>query len=114
MRVSRGLLATEGRVTFGRTDHDALTESAIKRLREEPAEGYAWKEKAQWARRLAKGESDFYGHRGFSDAGRSDCRYVAKVARRAWKKGHLPETPREWGNLRESIRRIFAELGGIP
>ncbi len=114
MKVSRGLLATERRVVFGRTDPDAATDAAFARLLSEPAGGYAWKEKAQWARRLAHGKSDFYGHRIFSDAGRTDCRYIARVARRAWKKGSLPDSKRAWGNLRESLRRVFAELQEGP
>jgi hypothetical protein len=109
--VSRGILATQGRVIFGRTDAAHVTETAFARLRQEPPGGYAWKEKVHWARRLARGDSDFYGRRVLSDAGRSDCRYVAKVCRRAWKKDVLPEG-RTWGNLRESLRRIFTELAG--
>lgn len=109
--VSRGILATQGRVIFGRTDPGHLTEVAFGRLRQEPRGGYAWKEKAQWTRRLARGDSDFYGRRILSDAGRSDCRYVAKVCRRAWKKEILPEG-RAWGNLRASLLRIFEELRG--
>lgn len=108
--VSRGLLRTEARVVFGGVDPEALTETAILRLQAEPVGGFAWKEKAQWARRLAHGNSDFYGRRIFSDAGKSDCRYVARVARRAWKKGSPPKSRREWGNLRAGLGRIFTEL----
>ncbi len=113
VRVSRGLLATQARVTFGRTDPDAATETAFGRLRASPPAGYAWKERAQWARRLARGDSDFYGRRILTDAGRSDCRYVAKVCRRACKKRKLPEGKQAWGHLRESLRRIFIELSGV-
>jgi hypothetical protein len=110
-RVSRGLLATESRVIFGRVDATNAAEVAFERLSSEPPRGYAWKERAQWARRLARGDADFYGRRVFSDAGRSDCRYVAKVCRRAWNKGNLPEG-RAWGNLRASLLRTFEELCG--
>lgn len=110
-RVSRGLLATESRVIFGRVDAASAAEVAFERLSGELPRGYAWKERTQWARRLARGDSDSYGRRVFSDAGRSDCRYVAKVCRRAWKKGSLPEG-RAWGNLRASLLRIFEELRG--
>lgn len=113
--VSRGLLVTESRslraLAPGDPDETALR--VLDRLRQAPAGDYAWRERAQWAARLYRGDGDERGRRLFSDAGRSDARYVARVSRRALR-GRPPESKVEWGHLRESLRRILTELGGVP
>ena len=113
MMVSRGLLATEARSlrALAPGDPDETTSRVFSRLRDAPVRDFAWKERAGWAARLYRGDGDERGRRLFSDAGRMDARYVARVSRRALK-GLLPETKVEWGHLRESLRRIFLELGG--
>lgn len=131
-RVRRGLLATEAGlarvpVTVALTGRQ-IADRAIARLRAEPTGGYRWKEKAEWGRRLAQGKPDDRGRRLWTDAGRADARYVARLATRAYRGG--PETD-GWGNplpapawgmvlpsdaqfahLRGSLARIYDELNG--
>jgi hypothetical protein len=112
VNVSRGLLSTEARglSQLGPADPDERTVRVIGRLRDAPAGDFSWKERAQWAARLSRGDGDERGRRLFSEAGRMDARYVARISRRALR-GELPDG-KQWGNLRESLRRIFIELGG--
>ena len=111
MNVSRGLLATESRSlrALAPGDPDEVAARIYSRLAESPAGDYAWRERTQWAARLYRGDGDWHGRRLFSDAGRMDARYVARVSRRALR-GELPPGKVEWGHLRESIRRILVEL----
>ena len=114
MNVSRGLLATEARSLRALTPGDPgeIADRVYARLTEAPAGDYAWRERAQWAARLYRGDGDERGRRLFSDAGRMDARYVARISRRALR-GDLPYGKIAWGHLRESIRRILSELGGV-
>jgi hypothetical protein len=111
--VSRGLLATEAHSARALSPGEPCEVAArvYSRLCDAPAYDYAWKERAEWAARLYRGAGDERGRRLYSEAGRTDARYVARVARRALR-GQLPGSKAEWGHLRESIRRIFSELGG--
>jgi hypothetical protein len=117
--VSRGLLMTEARglsrAVGGKMSAELVAAKAFAKLHADVPGGYSWRETWDWARRLGRGDSDFRGRRVYSDAGRSDCRYVARIAHRAYSSLTLPDSPRAWGNLRESIARIYAELaGGVP
>ena len=113
MNVSRGLLGVETRSVraFAPGDPDEVAARVFSRLADSPAGDYAWRERAQWAARLYRGDGDERGRRLFSDAGRMDARYVARVSRHALR-GGLPASKVEWGHLRESLRRILCELGG--
>ncbi len=111
MRVSRGLFATEARARHALApgDPDEITARVLSRLRDAPVRDFAWRERAEWAARLYRGDGDERGRRLFTDAGRSDARYVARVSRRALH-GALPAGKTEWGHLREALRRILVEL----
>ena len=113
MMVSRSLLRVEeqARRAFAPGDPEGAAARAFDRLRDSPAGGYVWRERADWAARLYRGDGDERGRRLFSDARRMDARYVARVSRRAMH-GQLPESKVEWGHLRESMRRILTELRG--
>lgn len=114
--VSRGLIHTEAsgmaRAVGGRMAPEDVAGKAFGRLLTEVPGGYAWRELRDWARLLARGGADFRGRRIFSDAGRSDCRYLARVAHRAYHARNLPEGLKAWGHLRESIKRTHLELAG--
>jgi hypothetical protein len=109
-KVTRGLIATGSRQLVGTPKAELAAERALEVLQHAAAGDFAWKEKAQWARRLAHWKPDWNGRRIVSEACQADCRYVARIALRAWRKGTLPKTTREWGNLRASLQRIYAEL----
>ncbi|HEY1198436.1 MAG TPA: hypothetical protein VGG32_06895 [Thermoplasmata archaeon] len=110
-RISRGLLATAARPILPTgMDPEELAERRITTLATDPPKGYHWRETYEWAARLYRGDGDDRGRRIFSDAGRSDARYVSRVAHRAALGRGLPSTPREWGHLRKSIERLHAEL----
>lgn len=112
VNVSRGLLATERRSlrALAPRDPEIVAGLAFDRLSTEPAGGYAWKERVQWASRLARGDGDEFGRRLLTDAGKADARYIARVSRRALH-GRTPEGKIELGHLRSSLRRIMVELG---
>ena len=126
--VSRGLIATEDRfskmVVTSRPPPQAIADRVIALLQREPVGGFHWKERAQWAQRLARGDSDERGRRLLTDAGRSDARYIAHLATLAWRGGitkegerwgHLVPLGRQWSLLRVAIERIYDELyGGRP
>ena len=109
--VSRGLLGTQARgaAMFVAADPEDAADRAFDRLADAPAGDYAWRECAQWASRLYRGDGDERGRRLFTEAGRTDARYVARVSRRALR-GDIPDTKLRWGLLRESLRRILREL----
>jgi hypothetical protein len=113
VNVARGVLATESRGlrALAPGDPDEVAARVLSRLATSPAGDYAWRERSQWAARLYRGDGDERGRRLYSEAGRMDARYVARVSRRALR-GELPSSKVAWGNLRESIRRILRELGG--
>ena len=115
--VTRGLLRTEAglaRLVQAPTAPDEVATRAYGRLAKEVPGGYAWRELRDWARLLARGGADFRGRRVFTDAGRADCRYLARVAHRAYHSCKLP-VGTQWGHLRESLRRTHLELaGGAP
>ncbi len=130
--VSRGLIVTEDRlskmVVTSKPAPQAVADRVISLLQREPVSGFHWKERAQWALRLARGDPAERGRRLLTDAGRSDARYVAHVATVAWRGGRetdgwgnpkhggtwgrtLP-TSSQWSHLRASIARIYVELNG--
>ncbi len=113
MSVSRGLLATETRSLrmLSPGDPEDVAGRIFSRLSSAPPGDYAWRERAQWAARLYRGDGDERGRRLFTEAGKSDARYIARVSRRALR-GRVPSNKIEWGHLRESVRRILRELGG--
>ncbi len=110
--VARGLIATEtrGLARLRPADYEDAAARGFARVRDEPVGGYAWRDRRDWAARLARRDPDGYGRRVLTDAGLSDCRYVARVSFRAYRRGLLPASPAEWGHLRESIRRIYEDL----
>lgn len=111
MKVSRGLLKTGNRSPLGRSkDADLLTSNRLTILRTDPLKGYHWRETYQWASRLVRGEPDLHGRRLFSDASRSNARYVARVAHRASLGHELPPTPRKWSLFEASMTRVYEEL----
>lgn len=61
-------------------------------------------------RDLARGDPDHLGRRLYTDAGKSNAKYVARVAWRAYHAKEVPGTARQWGLLEASIRRTFEEL----
>ncbi|HEV2231662.1 MAG TPA: hypothetical protein VGV64_07775 [Thermoplasmata archaeon] len=108
-RVSRGLISTAARPVLHPPRSDEAARRAVETLATSPVGGFAWKEKTQWARRLSQWKPDWNGRRISSEACQLDCRYVARIARAAWSGGRLP-TDRQWGILRASLQRIYAEL----
>lgn len=112
VRVSRGLIGVTNRfdTVMRPSSTDDVTERVMGRLIADRPHGSMWKERMQWAQNLARGGAEFYGRRVLTDAGRSDCRYVARIARAAYHKGELPRDKSAWGRLRESIRRIYQDL----
>lgn len=123
--VSRGLLSTEAglsRVIIApKPAPAAVADRVIALLQREPIGGFHWRERAQWAQRLAKGDPDERGRRLLTDAGKSDARYVAHVSTLAWRGGTdkdgkpwglaLPAEG-QWGRVRAAIERIYRELNG--
>ena len=111
--VTRELRATPGIRAFPSEDRTA---SRMKALRAAPPGGYQWKEARDHFRDLARGDPDHLGRRLYTDAGKSNARYVARVAWRAYHAKEVPTTARQWGLLEAAIRRSFEELEtwGLP
>ena len=105
--VTRELRANPGIRALPSEDRTA---NRMKALRAAPAGGYAWKEARDHFRDLARGDPDHLGRRLYTDAGKSNARYVARVAWRAYHAKEVPVTPRQWGLLEAAIRRTFEEL----
>ena len=130
--VSRGLLSTEAglsrAIVTSKLAPAAVADKAISLLQREPVGGFHWRAKCEWAAGLASGGPDDRGRRLFTEAGRTDARYVAHLARLAFRGGRetdgwgrptpgaawgrtLP-TPAQFHRLRAAIERIYDELGG--
>lgn len=114
MSVSRGLITTETRSlrALRPSDPQDAAARAYITLVDAPAGHYAWRERRDWASRLGRGDSDQFGRRLFSDAGRSDARFIARVSRRALR-GLLPANKIQWGHVRQSLIRVHRELAGV-
>ncbi|MFZ0700067.1 MAG: hypothetical protein WAN74_07780 [Thermoplasmata archaeon] len=123
--ISRGLIATEDRlskmIVTSRPAPQAVADRVIALLQREPVGGFHWRERAEWSRRLARGDPDERGRRLLTDAGRMDARYVARVSTIAQRRTHTSEgeprglslpSPAQWSLLRAAIGRIYEELGG--
>ena len=113
--VSRGLLAVSERSAPGihAAPWDERLERRMAELRHPGLRDHAWRELRELCLTLGHGGSDHLGRRVFSDAGKSDCRYVARIAFGARRGSELSD--RQWSLLRASLRRIFQELeGGAP
>ncbi|MDE1819989.1 MAG: hypothetical protein KGJ23_11470 [Euryarchaeota archaeon] len=53
---------------------------------------------------------DHLGRRLYTDAGKANSKYVARVAWRAYHAKQVPATARQWGLLEAAVRRTFEEL----
>lgn len=112
--VSRGLIRVDSAPLLRvPKDSGAQADRATDRLRGDVLGGFYWKERAQWAARVASGRGDEFGRgRGIlSEAARSDARLIARYCRAAWRKLRLP-SPAQWSHLRASLERVFAEMQG--
>lgn len=110
MAVTRGLLATQVRGAPGMraVPWRDRVERRMADLRHPGLQGTAWRELADQFSELAGGGPDHLGRRVYTDAGRMDCRYVARMARRGARREELTEV--QWAHLRASLGRVYCEL----